>query len=225
MSEQKTSDKVFEHIKNNIINKTWKAGEKITSELQLVEELGVSRVTVREAIQRLVVMNVLTKRKGGGTFVNEVSPTDYMDELLPLLILGNIHYIQILEFRLALDTQAVKLFIDRADEIDLQNLKDNYENMKNSQDNAKEFFKYDIEFHKIICKGSKNPILYKITNMLFGIMEGHVRDEYHQLDAVTRLEEHKRILDNIIAKDTVLAEIYTQRHLERTIEDLKELEE
>lgn len=58
MSRKNISDEVFNYIKKNIVNKNWKPGDKITSEIQLAKELEVSRISVREAIGRLVAMNI-----------------------------------------------------------------------------------------------------------------------------------------------------------------------
>ena len=84
---ENNSEKVFKYIQDKIINKEWAVGDKITSEIQLAEELQVSRISVREAISKLVAMNVLITKKGGGSFVNSFSTTDYMDELIPFLMM------------------------------------------------------------------------------------------------------------------------------------------
>ena len=94
MADKNISNKVFQYIKEKIIDKTWKPGDKITSEIQLAEELEVSRISVREAISKLVAMNVLITKKGGGSFVNSFSTTDYMDELIPFLMVI-IHQVEV----------------------------------------------------------------------------------------------------------------------------------
>ena len=221
MADKNISNKVFQYIKEKIIDKTWKPGDKITSEIQLAEELQVSRISVREAISKLVAMNVLITKKGGGSFVNSFSTTDYMDELIPFLMIGDINYIEILELRIAIESLAVKLFIERANKDDFDKLKICFNEMLENSENDDIFFEKDIEFHRIISMGSKNPIIEKIENILFKTMEGPSKREYHQLSAKERIEEHKKIIDFIEAKDKQLAMIYLERHLQRTIDDLK----
>lgn len=221
LKEKRTSDRVFDHIKRKIADKTWKPGDKITPELHLVEELGVSRMSVREAIEKMVALNILVKRRGGGTYVNEMSPTDYMDDLLPLLMVGNINYVQVLEFRSAIDVLASRLFVERADKESYADLKRCYDAMVENRDNNERFMELDMEFHKIICKGTENPLLEKVIDMIFNIMNNQVRDEYHKLTPEERIEEHRRILEAILEGDAELAQIYMRRHLERTIRDLE----
>jgi len=223
VKEKRTSDRVFDHIKERIIDKTWQPGDKITPELHLVEELGVSRMSVREAIEKLVAMNILTKKRGGGTFVNEIKPSDYMDELLPLLMIGKIDYSQVLEFRSAIDVLATRLFIERADDTLLGDLKKCYREMVENKDDRDKFFELDMEFHKIICKGAENPILYKVIEMIFSIMKAEAGDEYHKLTPDERIAEHGKILTAIKDRDIELAQLYMKRHLERTLKDLEKL--
>lgn len=219
------SNKVFNHIKNNIINKQWKPGDKITSEIQLAKELEVSRITVREAIGRLVAMNILTKKKGGGSFVNTLTPSDYMDDLIPLLMLGDVSYIQILEARIALETSAIGFFIKRASEEEYKDLENAYEEMEKHSKNQEIFFIQDVLFHKILAKGSNNQVICKILDIIFKIMEGQPREDYYKLESEKRIEEHKKILEAVKNKDKKLAEIFLERHLQRTINDLKNEEE
>src|SRR5690554_8067982 len=80
------SRQVFEQLKQQIIIGRWKPGKKIPSENELSEMLNVSRVTVREALQTLVALDLLEKKQGEGTFVKELSGETYIDALLPTFV-------------------------------------------------------------------------------------------------------------------------------------------
>lgn len=56
-------------LKNKILKKEWQPGDKIPKELDLIDEYGVSRVTVRQAVLELVREGLLTRKKGKGTYV------------------------------------------------------------------------------------------------------------------------------------------------------------
>jgi len=70
---QKTllSEKVAESIVTAIKNGFYAVGYKMPNEIQLSEELGVSRATLREAIKILISKNILEVRRGIGTFVSQ----------------------------------------------------------------------------------------------------------------------------------------------------------
>lgn len=61
---EKLTSQVFEQLKDQIITGKWKPGFKIPSENKLTEILNVSRITIREALQALVVLDLLEKKRG-----------------------------------------------------------------------------------------------------------------------------------------------------------------
>ena len=66
---QRVEDIVYEKLLTNIRENVWKSGEKIPSENDLCTLLGVSRVSVRSAIQRLKALGLLEVKHGKGSFV------------------------------------------------------------------------------------------------------------------------------------------------------------
>ena len=75
-------DRVFKYIQEKIINKEWAVGDKITSEVPLSKELGVSRSVVREAIKSFVALDILSRVQGGGTYVNSITSNVYFNDIL-----------------------------------------------------------------------------------------------------------------------------------------------
>jgi DNA-binding FadR family transcriptional regulator len=221
VEKEKASDRVFKYIEERIANGIWKPGDKITPELQLVEELGVSRISVREAIQKLATLDILVKKRGGGTFVNKFGTSSYMAEILPLLILGESNYKEIMEFRSAIDVIGVKLFVKNADDETVNELENIYEKMEENKDNPKDFFEYDMMFHRVIAKGTENSIFNKITEMTLNITKYYAVEQYHELTSEQRIIEHKLILEAIKSRDAEIASIYMDRHIKRTIRDLE----
>lgn len=218
---EKPGDKVLKYLEEKIFQGFWKPGDKIDSENYLAELLGVSRVSVREAISKMVAMGLLIKKRGGGSYVKEITPVNYMDNLLPFLVLGDGDYIEILQLRMSLDVLGVKLFIENKDEDIINELKIIHKKLIESENNPKEFFMEDMNFHKCIMKGSKNLLIYKVFEMIIQIMGYHAKEQYFQLPLMNRIDEHNLILKAILNEDIEIAQIYMKRHLERTILDLK----
>ncbi|GAB6108831.1 FadR/GntR family transcriptional regulator [Fusibacter bizertensis] len=82
------SEKVAEIIMTSIKNDFYKVGDQMPNEIQLSEELGVSRATLREAIKILISRNVLEVRRGIGTFVSETPGINRLDSGLEYLNLS-----------------------------------------------------------------------------------------------------------------------------------------
>ncbi|AAK81526.1 DNA-binding FadR family transcriptional regulator [Clostridium acetobutylicum] len=224
MEDGRTSDKVLEKIQEKIFSGEWKPGQKIMSETKLAEDLNVSRVSVREAIEKLAAFNIVSKKKGGGTFINDLGPSVYLNSLLPMLILNRDNYLEILEFRLITEPESAKLCAERCDDELIISLEKIYDNMKNYKDDIQKFTKEDLNFHTKIAEGTKNSLIIKINELLMNILEYHQRGLYETLGPKGGICEHKFILDAIKNRDSELAFIYSRRHAERTINDLKKLQ-
>ena len=84
-AKQSVTWKVIDHIKQNIADGNWAVGDKIPSENTLTRELGVSRASVRLALQRFIAVGVLESRHGKGSFVvdNDLSAFVNLSDNLP----------------------------------------------------------------------------------------------------------------------------------------------
>ena len=80
------ADQVYEQLKQFILDGHWTPGEKITTETELSRQLGVNRLTVRVALQRLAALGLLDIRVGDGTYVKEFDMQEKITELSPFYI-------------------------------------------------------------------------------------------------------------------------------------------
>lgn len=76
-------DQVYDQMKAQIVSGAWPANEKIPSENQLMEIFGVSRTTVRQAIQKLVAIGYLETRRGEGSYVKSMELENYFRGMIP----------------------------------------------------------------------------------------------------------------------------------------------
>ena len=114
ITHSNVTEQLVQYFKDNINSGNWKVGEKIPSENQLTEILGVSRASVRTAIQYLVGVGVLESRHGKGTFLlddqvdestgsgNKITSEDCRDIL------------KVLEFRRIVESEACYLAAENA---------------------------------------------------------------------------------------------------------------
>ena len=75
------TDQVFDILVKKILDGEWKVGEKIPSEIDLAQQLGVSRVSLKIALQKLNTLGVTETRVGEGTFVCEFNMKKYFSDL------------------------------------------------------------------------------------------------------------------------------------------------
>ncbi|MDF2503996.1 FadR/GntR family transcriptional regulator [Clostridium sp.] len=221
MKDGRTSDKVLEKIEEKIFSGEWKSGQKIMSETQLAKELDVSRVSVREALEKLATLNIINKKQGGGSFVNDLSPLIYLNSLIPMLILDMDSYIDILEFRLITEPESARMCTERCSDDLIKQLEVCYENMVIHENDIKRFTEEDLKFHTKISEGTNNSLIIKVNELLRNVLKYHQKLLYENLGPKGGITEHKLILEAIKNRDSELAAIYTRRHAQRTINDLK----
>ncbi|GAM67272.1 transcriptional repressor [Vibrio sp. JCM 19236] len=83
--QPKLSDVIQRELESLILDGILSPGQQLPPERELAKQFDVSRPSVREAIQRLEAKGLLTRRQGGGTFVNENLSSNLSDPLLNLL--------------------------------------------------------------------------------------------------------------------------------------------
>ena len=119
----KLSDQVADQLRAMITAKQYRPGEKLPVESELAEEFGVSRITVREAMQKLDVMGIVEVRQGAGTFVREITPAAYIKTLLPMLSMDNNSLKDIFEIRQIIECKSAELAALNATAEDLAQVK------------------------------------------------------------------------------------------------------
>ncbi|MFW6284882.1 MAG: FadR/GntR family transcriptional regulator [Bacillota bacterium] len=216
MKRKSKAEKVYDYIEELVISGEIKPGERLPSEAKLGEDLGVSRVSVRAGIEKLSAIGLVSKKKGGGTYVNRTKNENYLSVFTPTL-LHNTDYLELLDVRRALDSLSVQLCANNITEAGIRKLSDIIEQME-AAENAFEFFEYDKKFHLLISKYSKNRFLHNIHLIMWDVMQKRLRSKYNQVTSIDRVDEHRRIYDAIVHKDADLARIYTVRHLEQIID-------
>ncbi|WP_312641484.1 FCD domain-containing protein [Hydrogenoanaerobacterium sp.] len=211
---------VFNYIVQKIKTGEWLPGTKIETEVQLCEKLNVSRIAVRQALEKLSTLSVLRKVQGSGTYVEEFENATLLG--LPYFATTRRTMITILEFRRMFDSYNAELFISKYTDEDLKLLEQNYEEMKKSVHDRKKFRYCDNEFHQIIAKGTRNAIIAQISNLFTGLLTEHQTVLYHNVGPEHAIQYHGMILDCIRDKNAELAAIYSRMHIENSLQKLLE---
>lgn len=228
---KRISDQVFEQLKELIFKGQLKPGDQLMTERELALSMGVSRPTVREAINKLVTMGLLEQRQGQGTFVN--SPADDAGKN-PLAAVINGHDVSLqdlLEVRLGLECNAVALAARRATEEDLHELGKNLAQMVEEIKSGKEGLgsNADLSFHMAIAYATRNLVQIHIMRsfydlLFFGIKENlqHLYWDPSNLDRV--IEQHQSIVEAIRKRDPEAATAAMRKHITFVIDFFRERE-
>ncbi len=197
-------DEVVKRITDAIIKKELKPGQKIPTENELCEKLGVGRNSLREAMKMLSALGVLEIRRGDGTYIAEkISPSAF-DSVVHSVILEQSTPGEILELRKVLDSILLELAVDKATEEDIRLL---YSLQKEFYDliEHKEFERgasQDLKFHYALIDIARNPLLGRIVSGVYSLfwpsVENTLKSKQEYMGAY---QKHDDILEVIKSRD------------------------
>jgi DNA-binding GntR family transcriptional regulator len=193
---------VYEELKMQILKGQIVPGTRMM-EVEMAEEMGVSRTPIREAIRKLEKEGLVTIEPRKGAYASQISTQDMVD---------------ILEVRQNMEGLAAyyaALRMTDEQKKRLSDINDSY-NKAVVENNTPDMIKYDTAFHHLIVEGSGNKML---VHMIEQLQELVLRFRYLYYDDFKRAEkmprEHKVIYDAIVTGDTEKARKAADVHIDR----------
>ncbi|MBJ8326210.1 FadR/GntR family transcriptional regulator [Streptococcus pacificus] len=171
LNRSNLSEQISEIIKNKIENGDYADGEKLPSENELTKIYGVSRLTIRSAIQRLNALGLVETKAGYGTYVKKFDLKTYLKSVSSKIMQPDMLE-NVADFRKLIELESIKLTIKLATDeelIVLKKISEKYCELANkfikgksmiSEENLDKLVECDYSFHLAICELSKNS-LYK----------------------------------------------------------------
>jgi len=208
-------EQVFDQMQGLLIEGAWHPGDRLPSENDLASTFGVSRMTVRQAMQKLKALGLIETRSGSGSFVRELSPGDSLNELIPVLYIGDPSQIHIFQFREMIDSESVRIATPLADDACLQKLEDTLFKMMaaSEADDRRAFSKYDLKFHTTIVKQTGNPMMIRAYEILLNILKESMLSVIEKMKFTPALDYHGRILKAIKNNDPSKAAELMRDHI------------
>lgn len=218
ITHQNITEQIIDYFKEKIESGQWKIGEKIPSENQLTQTLGVSRASIRSAMSQLIGIGVLESVHGKGTFLLDDQIEDNLGGNSKITADDCRDVLKVLEFRRIVESEACYLAtLNRTDKL-LADLKKCLKTMIESKEDVEKFVIADIRFHHKICKASQNPLLEKSMYRVF--------EENKKSQQLTRktfgyhdgINYHEKIIEAMEAGDARFARQYMYQHLQNGID-------
>lgn len=233
------ADSLIGRLKVFIDQRQLEAGMRLPAERQLAQELGVSRSSLREAIQKLISVGLLVSKRGGGTFLREQSApwaeTQLITPLRELVIEDPNYRYDILEARHSIEGSTAWYAALRATESDKDQLQYAFDAtmMLNESENPDLAAQADVRFHLAIASASHNVVLLQTMRGFFELMQTSVMQSrqrmYSQQAIFSRLnDQHRSLLEAILDGDAEQARQAAMEHIgfvHSTIKTLHEDEE
>jgi len=216
-------NKVYEEVARQIervILKKLQPGDKLPSERELAEMLGVSRSSIRDAIRSLELMGLVEPRQGAGTIVCEVSAESLVNPLSNLLVRQRQQVSELLDFRKMLEPPLAARAATHASDEEVAEMEEILRRQDEKLRLGRLAIEEDSEFHYSVAMASGNTVVLKVLDILMDLLR-ETRERSLQLDGrpAKSLAGHRRILAAIKRHDGEAAKAAMRRH----IEDIEEI--
>ena len=216
----KVYEQVMDQIKEMIDNGVLKKGDKLPSERDLVEELQVSRASIREALRALEVIGLIECRQGEGNFIKSSFQDNLFEPLSIMYMLEGTNPGDILELRKIMEVEAAGLAAKRITDEQLAELKEimeRFENCKDEELNAM----IDKELHYKIAECSGNVLIFNILRTVSLLVDDFIKDARRLIIAdqdkkKMLLLQHKDMYLAIEMHSSVAARKAMRQHLDYT---------
>ncbi len=208
------SDQACEYIKTYISQHELRPGDKLPSEGELSDMLGVNRLTVRMALQRLNTLGIIETKVGEGSFVRDFSIMPYLNEIYDVYF-TSASLEEICALRRLIEMESAKLMIKNGTDEDFAELKailDEYLALEEEMLSTKsekvfeQLFERDLDFHHQICTASKNSLFRDLFALMRPLIRRHIAmHTYTWMENPPNYfdgeEPHKLLYDALVARD------------------------
>lgn len=217
---EKISQTVVRQIEQLILRGILKPGERLPSERELSERLGVSRPSLREALSELQDSGLLTSRAGSGVFVGDVLGSAFSETLVRLFANHDEAVFDYIAFRRDMEGLAAERAATRGTDTDLKVINTIFEKMEaaHAKRNPTEEAGLDADFHLSIIEASHNVIMLHMMRSMYQLLrEGVFYNRQimfkQRTTRDTLLDQHRAINDALQARDPHAARAAVEAHL------------
>lgn len=219
-------DQVYEQLKDNLLDGTWKPGDKIPSENELSEAFGISRVSVRQALARLAALGLIETRLGEGSYVCELGVEAHMQELIPYVLLGEDSIRELAYFRYITEPEyAVEASLKGTPE-QLKELRriaeDSASHWKQTTKDRDYTARVDAEFHSYIANLTGNNMVIQLNHIVQKLAAKNFAQAMLNYSASGEGSDndHVRIVEAMEKKDEALIRSCVKEHFRRLMDQL-----
>lgn len=215
---KKVSTQIADQIRSSILSGEFSPGDKLPPERELAEMFGVSRPSVREALNILAAAGLVMSYQGGGTVVLSLVETAGGNPLSELIRSEQERALDVIEVRKGMESWTAFYAAQRALPEDIRRMEEIINAMERNLDGLKPSENLDANLHIVIARATHNIVWVHLMQSLFDAMKEfqqtvwravYLTSEDHHL----LFSHHRRIFETIKAKDAEAAREAMTAHL------------
>ena len=215
---KKVSAQIAEQIRSSILAGEFAPGDKLPPERELAEMFGVSRPSVREALNLLASSGLVMSYQGGGTIVKSLVETSSANPLSELIRVQQDRALDVIEVRKCMESWTAWYAAERALPDDIRRMDEIIAGMKHNLELKQPSEDLDANLHIIIARATHNVVWLHLMQSLFDAMKEFQRTVWRAVylthaDHQLLFEHHSAIVRAIKAKDPQAARDAMVHHL------------
>ena len=218
---ERLSHSVVKQIEGLILRGILRPGERLPSERDLAERLGVSRPSLRDALSELQESGLLEARAGSGIFVAEVLGSAFSPALTRLFSSHSDAVFDYIDFRKDLEGLAAERAARLGSDTDLNVINTIFGKMEDAQNKRKpeEESRLDAQFHMSIIEASHNIVMLHMMRSMYELLqEGVFYNRQmmfrHRTGRDDLLNQHRAINTALQTRDPKAAKAAVHAHLD-----------
>ncbi len=218
---EKLSTAVVHQIEKLILRGILRPGERLPSERELADRMGVSRPSLREALSDLQAKGLLAAKAGAGVYVADVLGSAFSPALQQLFADHDEAVFDYLAFRRDMEGLAAERATRYGSDTDLQVVQTVFDKMQaaHAKRNPEEEATLDAQFHMAIIEASHNVVMLHMMRSIFDLLRDGV---FYNRQVIFRqrttrsalLDQHRAMNDAIQARNAARARAAVEHHLD-----------
>ncbi len=222
---KKISTQIAEQIRESILSGEFRPGDKLPPERELAEMFGVSRPSVREALNILAASGLVMSYQGGGTVVLSLVDMDKGNALSELIRKQQERALEVIEVRKCLESWTAYYAAQRAEADDIRRMEEillamqnNFDAEKTDKFNSISNEDLDANLHIVIAKSTHNIVWLHLMQSIFDAMKEFQRGVWRAVyltaeDRDILYSHHSAIVAAISQKNAEMARDSMMQHL------------
>lgn len=211
------AERVFAFFRGQLLDGTLRAGDRLLGERELSLKLGVSRPLLREALRSLAMLGFLDIRHGKGAYVRHADVAVLSDFFTFCLAQQPDILDDVMQARIAIECQSIRLACARASEGDLKRIGSKLTRLMDTLHDPVEGGAADFAFHQAIVEAGRSPALATLYAAISDLLRrSHVQRRELTVSVSGILdylvEAHREVFLSIVHRDPDKADAKLREH-------------
>lgn len=223
---ERVSQKVAHQLKKAISDSIFRVGDRLPAERELAEQMGVSRPSIREALQQLEIQGLVKTVHGGGTVVRNITEQDMGKPMEIFLGDDRLRVLELTEVRALLEPWAARRAAQSRTDEELDRIRYYLEEMEHDFEKGVIRYEIDFQFHTEIVAAAHNTIFLHLMSSVYQWVSYSIRIHREQVfltreDQHIIFNHHLRVFKAIQNSDPEAAESAMKDHLLYVVDEFK----